>query len=82
MPVAAIRYDSFGSFVFVLNKDDQGQFRAERRPVTVAYSDEITALIASGLETNEKVATTGSYKLSGGKLTFVKEASVTGQGAQ
>ena len=73
LPIAALRYDSFGGFVFVLNKDDKGEYRAERRPVTVAYSDENIALIDSGLQRNETVATTGSYKLSAGKLTFVKE---------
>ncbi len=77
IPVEAIRYDSFGSFVFVLNKDDKGQYRAERRPVTVAYSDEKIAIVAAGLNENETVATRGSYKLSGGKLTFIKAVTST-----
>lgn len=69
----AVRINTFGSFVFVLNKDDKNQWRASRRPVTVIAKDGSDSIIADGLQTGETVATTGSFKLREGLLVYVSK---------
>ncbi len=73
LPTAALRFDSFGSYVFVLNKDDAGQWRAARRPVELLSREYETAYIRSGLDAGETIATVGSAKLYEGLLVFVAE---------
>ena len=73
VPNAAIRYDSFGSFVYVLNKDDKDNYRASRVAVKVIGKEVSTSFVSQGLEQGEIVATVGSAKLSPNMLTFVTE---------
>lgn len=73
LPNQAIRYDSFGSFVYVLTKDDEGNYRATRKPVNVVSKEADLSHISSGVEAGELVATVGSAKLFPNILTYVKE---------
>jgi membrane fusion protein (multidrug efflux system) len=75
LPNSAIRYDTFGSFVFVLNKDDKGDYRASRMPVTVVSKEAETTYISEGLEAGVIVATIGSSKLRPNLLTYTSKAS-------
>lgn len=63
VPVNAARKGPSGDHVFVIVEDEQGQPRAQTRPVKTGPSlgDEI--LILSGLEAGERVAASGSFKL-------------------
>jgi membrane fusion protein, multidrug efflux system len=54
-----------GSFVWVIGSDG----RAQPRPVSVARVSDGQALIASGLQANEKVVVDGQYRLVAGALT-------------
>jgi len=73
LPNQAIRYDSFGSYVYVLNKNDKGDYRATRKPIKVVSKEVDSSYISSGIEVGELVATIGSAKLSPNMLTFVSE---------
>lgn len=73
VPNEAIRYDSFGSFVYVLNKDDKDNYRASRVPVKVISKEVDTSFISNGLELGAIVATVGSAKLNHNMLTFVSQ---------
>ncbi len=72
LPNPAIRYDSFGSFVYALEKDENGDLRATRKPVTVVSKEADATYIKDGLEAGELVATIGSAKLNASMLTYVK----------
>ena len=71
LPLTAIRRDSFGSFIYALNKDESNQWRAERKQIDIIFSDETTAVASSKLGEGLTIATTGSYKLRPGILTYI-----------
>lgn len=73
LPNQAIRYDIFGSFVYVLAKDDEGNYRASRKPVSVISKEAQFTYISSGIQAGELIATIGSAKLIPNLLTFIVE---------
>lgn len=67
IPAPALRRDSIGEFVYVLHSGEQDDvLRAWRRQVEVMALDAGTALISGGLESGERVATIGAFKLREG----------------
>lgn len=70
VPNEALRFDSFGSFVFKLEKDDKGDFRAVRQAVKFAAREREMAMLISGVKPNDLIATIGSAKLSEGLLVY------------
>ena len=79
LPSTAVRTDTLGSYVFLLNKDAQQDWRAQRRPVTVRAREEGFTIISDGLTPGEVVATTGSFKLSEGLLVYQSKERQTEQ---
>ena len=73
LPNTAIRYDAFGSFVYVLNKDSEGNYRAARKPVEIVSKEAQLTYILSGIEAGELTATVGSAKLFPNLLTYVHQ---------
>jgi membrane fusion protein (multidrug efflux system) len=75
LPTKAIRYDAFGTYVFKLNKDDKGDYRASRQVVQVITTEGETSVLnvskSPGLEMGDTIATQGSFKLRSGILVFV-----------
>ena len=73
----AIRYDAFGTYVFVLNKDDKDNWRATRQVVKVLTKEGDSSVIdieaSKGLAVNDVVATQGSFKLREGILVYIDE---------
>nr|WP_297349545.1 efflux RND transporter periplasmic adaptor subunit [uncultured Glaciecola sp.] len=73
----AIRYDTFGSYVFKLTKDDKDNWRAARQVVNVIYKEGESSIIdiasSNGLEVNDIIATQGSFKLREGILVYIDE---------
>lgn len=70
LPNTAVRLDAFGAYVFVLSKDNDKQWRASRRPVTVVAKQDYDSIISTGLQVGDVVATTGSFKLREGLLVY------------
>ncbi|WP_395339751.1 efflux RND transporter periplasmic adaptor subunit [Ningiella sp. W23] len=74
LPNEALRFDTFGSYVFVLQQDDAGNYRALRKPVRYVARERDTAMISSGIEDGDIVATVGSAKLTEGLLVNTAQA--------
>jgi len=71
VPITAVRRNSFGAGVFVLQPAEEGArgaYRAELRAVTLGPQRGEEMVIASGLETGERVAADGAFKLKDGAL--------------
>lgn len=76
LPSTAIRVDTFGRFVYLLNQDSNGATRSHRKPVTVLAKQGQYSMVSAELGANLEVATVGSFKLRDGILTHVKEAPI------
>ncbi|WP_189402464.1 efflux RND transporter periplasmic adaptor subunit [Arenicella chitinivorans] len=73
LPSTAVRVDALGAYAYVLNKDDTGNWRATRRPITLRAQNGNDSIIQSGLQIRDVVATKGSFKLREGLLTNISE---------
>ena len=76
-PTAAVQRGPTGTFVYVVQPDN----KVAVRPVTVAQQDEVQAVIAKGLEADERVVTTGFARLTADAAVTVTNAEV-GAGAR
>jgi membrane fusion protein (multidrug efflux system) len=74
LPGTAIRRDSFGTYVFVLEKDDLGKWRAQRRPVSIASQNNTQVTVLEGLDEGEIIAAMGSFKLREGILVNISQS--------
>jgi len=80
VPVASLRYDATGRFVFVLVPGSKpGQYRAKKRPVRISFQDDRSIYLESGLAVGEKVASVGAFKLREGLLVFPAAAEQEGK---
>src|SRR3954469_10707914 len=61
-PTAAVQRGPSGTFVYVVQPDN----KVAVRPVTVSQQDETQAVVAKGLEADERVVTTGFARLTAG----------------
>jgi len=78
-PTAAVQRGPSGTFVYVVQPDN----KVAVRPVTVSQQDETQAVIAKGLEADERVVTTGFARLTAGAAVAVTNAeSAPPPGAQ
>lgn len=73
VPNEAIRYDAFGTFVYALEKDENDDYRAIRKPVKVIAKQTAISYVSEGLSANELIATVGSSKLRPNILTFITQ---------
>lgn len=74
VPATALRTDTFGTHVFVLNAAETGAdapYRAARREVDLLEIRDARAYIRSGLDVGDRVATDGAFKLRDGLLVHV-----------
>lgn len=75
LPSTAVRFDSFGSYVFLLEQQSQ-QWRAKRKPVTVLAKEQYQTVLKADLLEGAVIATVGAYKLREGLLV-----NLSGDGA-
>lgn len=68
IPEAAIQQNSAGAFVFVIANN-----RAQKRPVTLARTQEGLAIIETGLKEKEQVAIDGLMSLKNGVLVQIQK---------
>jgi membrane fusion protein (multidrug efflux system) len=71
IPSVAVRYDAFGTYVFALDKDKNGDLRATRQSIKVQAKDKKTSIVTSGLSIGQNIASIGSSKLREGILVNV-----------
>ena len=69
-PTAAVQRGPSGTFVYVVQPDS----KVAVRPVTVSQQDEVQAVIAKGVEADERVVTTGFARLTAGAAVTVTNA--------
>ena len=70
VPAPAVVNGQQGTYVYVLNADST----TSSRPVTVARTDDVMAVIASGLKPGETVITDGQFRIGPGAKVVVREA--------
>lgn len=64
VPVTAVQQDHLGQYVYLLKDDEtSNSYRAVRKKVNVIAKDNQMALISSGLEVNQLIASDGAFKL-------------------
>jgi membrane fusion protein (multidrug efflux system) len=71
LPMTAVRYDAFGPNIYVLVPAEAGAAEAERaskRSVTLGPESDQMVVIISGLNSDERVAGNGAFKLRDGIL--------------
>lgn len=69
VPTGAIQRGPSGTFVYVVDTES----KVAVRPVTVAQQDDTRAVIANGVQAEERVVTTGFTRLSGGTRVNVQQ---------
>lgn len=75
LPTLAIRYDAFGTYVYALNKDESGNYRASRKPIDVITQQANNTIVKSGLNYGDLIATMGSYKLRENMLVNIADTN-------
>ncbi|NRA71421.1 MAG: efflux RND transporter periplasmic adaptor subunit [Gammaproteobacteria bacterium] len=75
VPNSAIVRSPFGSFVFELIKDEQGQYRAKKRDVELGQRDGNNHVVRHGLESGMLIATIGAFKLRPYLLVYIEQAN-------
>lgn len=78
VPATAVNSGQQGTYVYVMNADSS----ATMRPVKVATSDDVTAIIASGLEPGETVVTDGQFRISPASKLVPRDADAGGKGGR
>jgi len=68
VPAPAINNGQTGTYVYVMNPDSS----ATTRPVSVERSDDVSAIVASGLKAGETVVTDGQFRISPGARLQVR----------
>ena len=82
LPIAAVRYNALGSYVYVLEQaeaDAGADYRAQRRVVIVGERVGEDIIVLSGINDAERIAAIGSFKLSEGMLTHVVDRVQDGE---
>ena len=78
IPAAALQRGPDGLFVYVIGSDS----KVEARSLKVGYNDEQVAVIESGLDPGERVATSNFYRLQPGALVHINRAAQAAQPEQ
>jgi len=73
LPNSAIVRSPFGSFVFELVKDEQGNYRAKKRNVALGQRDGDLHVVRQGLDQGMLIATIGAFKLRPELLVYVDQ---------
>jgi membrane fusion protein, multidrug efflux system len=70
IPTGAVQRGPNGTFVFVVKDDDT----VATRPIVVQKQDETQTVVKSGLDSNERVVTTGFVRLTDGSKVSIGSA--------
>lgn len=75
VPDLAIIRDALGSYVFILEPEAEGAYRAKKVKVELGDRRGDTVLIESGLSVGQLVATKGAFKLFPGMKVFIAQSA-------
>lgn len=71
VPDLAIVRDQLGNYIFVLEPEEAGAYRAKKVKVELADRNGDTVMIASGVSAGQLIATKGAFKLYPNKKVFI-----------
>lgn len=71
VPTPAVQRGPNGTFVYVLQKEKGAEDRVSLRPVTVTHQTETNTVVAEGLDSSDRVVTTGFARLKDGSEVTV-----------
>jgi len=74
VPDVAITRDPLGSYVFVLEPEGEGSYRAKQMKVTLGERSDDTVMVLSGLDEGALIATKGAFKLFPQMKVFVADS--------
>ncbi|OUR82550.1 efflux transporter periplasmic adaptor subunit [Colwellia psychrerythraea] len=78
VPDLAIKRDALGNYVFVLEADEEGSYRAKQVPVKLGERQGEQVMILTGVEAGQLIADKGAFKLFPGmKVYLAKEVAKT-----
>lgn len=69
----AVRYSALGSYVYALEMDENGQYRAQRQEVSILHKHQNTVIVAADFPSDTLIATLGAFKLREGMWVKVAE---------
>jgi membrane fusion protein (multidrug efflux system) len=76
VPDLAIKRDALGSYLFVLDADGEGSYRAKQVPVELGERQGDHVMILAGVAAGQLIANKGSFKLFPGmKVYLAKETT-------
>lgn len=70
VPNSAVTRSHKGTYLYALNKDEQGNYRAKRIPVELGKRDASQHIVLSGIDEGQLIATEGAFKLREGLLVY------------
>lgn len=73
VPRTAISYNTYGDFVFVVEKNDKGDLTVSRRTITAGETRDTRAAVLSGLEAGETVVAKGLLRLRDGQTVEIQK---------
>ncbi|SFD50080.1 efflux RND transporter periplasmic adaptor subunit [Pseudoalteromonas denitrificans] len=73
VPNSAVSRNQSGNYLFVLEKDDNQQYRAHKIKVELGKRIEDQQIIKSGIEAGKRISTEGTFKLREGLLVYPKQ---------
>lgn len=72
VPRAAISYNTYGDFVFVVEENDEGELTVSRRTITTGETRDSRVAVLSGLEAGETVVAKGLLRLRDGQKVEIQ----------
>lgn len=82
VPLTAISYNTYGDFVFVIEKNDDGQLIVNRRTVVTGETRGERVAVESGLNEGEQVVSKGLLRLRAGQTVAIQEEPAPGAAAE
>jgi len=77
VPDVAITRDPLGSYVFLLEAEGEGSYRAKKVKVTLGDRNDDRVFVLTGLEEGQVIATKGAFKLFPHMKVYVAESLAT-----
>jgi membrane fusion protein (multidrug efflux system) len=74
VPRTAISYNTYGDFVFAVEKNDNGDLVVKRRTVTTGQTRDGRVAVLSGLKAGDTVVSKGLLRLRAGQKVQIQEA--------
>ncbi|HDZ36694.1 MAG TPA: efflux transporter periplasmic adaptor subunit, partial [Marinobacter sp.] len=72
-PRTAISYNTYGDFVFAVEKNDEGDLVVNRRTITAGPTRDKRIAVLSGLKAGERVVSRGLLRLRAGQKVTVQD---------